>query len=380
MKILVLGIRGIPNVQGGVETHAEQLYPRLSALGCDVEIVVRTPFVPRTQRAFGSLRLTRIWSPTTSGLEAFVHSLLGALYAAFRRPDVLHIHAIGPAIVTPIARLFGLRVVVTHHGPDYDRAKWGPFARWILRKGERWGMRHASARIAVSRVIANSIRSNDGCDSYVIPNGAARSERLCADDIVRSFGLHPGRYFLQVSRMVPEKRQLDLIAAFREAKLDGWKLALVGGLDDTEYSKRVRAAAQTDNVVLTGFLSGTALRQIYSHAAGFVLPSSHEGLPIALLEALTFGLPVVASDIPANLEVGLEPAQYFPLGNRSTLANRLRRLAIDGSDDSARTARQTWVSEKYDWDRGAAATLDVYQKVMKPQLTSRPTRESGKLR
>jgi glycosyltransferase involved in cell wall biosynthesis len=366
MKILVLGIRGIPNVQGGVETHAEQLYPRLSALGCDIEVIVRAPFVPRSQRAFGSLRLTRIWSPTTSGLEAFVHSLLGALYAAFRRPDVLHIHAIGPAIVTPIARLFGLRVVVTHHGPDYERAKWGPFARWILREGERWGMRCSSARIAISKVIADSIRSNDGRDSYVIPNGAVRNERLRTEESVRAFGLHPGRYFLQVGRMVPEKRQLDLIGAFRDAKLDGWKLALVGGLDDTEYSKRLRAAAQTDDVVLTGFLSGTPLREIYSHAAGFVLPSSHEGLPIALLEALSFGLPVVASDIPAHLEVGLEPGQYFPLGDRFALAKRLRTLATADSDDSARTARQVWVTEKYDWDRIAGATLGVYRKVMKP--------------
>jgi len=182
MKILVLGVRGIPNVQGGVETHAEQLYPRLSALGCDIEVIVRTPFVPRGQRAFGTLRLTRLWSPTTSGLEAFVHSLLGALYAAFKRPDILHIHAIGPAIVTPLARLSGLRVVVTHHGPDYDRAKWGSFARWVLRKGERWGMRYSNARIAISKVIADSICSNDGRDSYLIPNGAVRSERLNTED------------------------------------------------------------------------------------------------------------------------------------------------------------------------------------------------------
>jgi len=309
--------------------------------------------------------LTRLWSPTTSGLEAFVHSLLGALYAAFKRPDILHIHAIGPAIVTPLARLSGLRVVVTHHGPDYDRAKWGSFARWVLRKGERWGMRYSNARIAISKVIADSICSNDGRDSYLIPNGAVRSERLNTEESVRAFGLQSGRYFLQVSRMVPEKRQLDLIAAFHNAKLDGWKLALVGGLDDTDYSNRLRAAAQSADVVLTGFLSGTPLRQIYSHAGGFVLPSSHEGLPIALLEALSFGLPVVASDIPANLEVGLEPEQYFPLGDTSALANRLRKLATAHTDDAARKARQAWVAEKYDWDRSAVATLHVYQDVTK---------------
>jgi len=129
LRIMVLGIRGIPSVQGGVETHAEQLYERLAHMDCDVEVLVRSPFVPATRRWLGSIRIRRIWSPRSTGFEALVHSVLGVLYAAIVRPDVLHIHAIGPAIVTPIARFLGLRVVVTNHGPDYDRAKWGPFAK-----------------------------------------------------------------------------------------------------------------------------------------------------------------------------------------------------------------------------------------------------------
>src|ERR1700761_2105786 len=141
---MVLGIRGIPSIQGGVETHAEQLYERLSHMDCDVEVLVRTPFVPATRTSFGSIRLRRIWSPKSTGFEALVHSFLGVMYAAVVRPDVLHIHAIGPAIVTPIARLLGLRVVVTNHGPDYDRDKWGSFARLVLRTGERAGMRYAN--------------------------------------------------------------------------------------------------------------------------------------------------------------------------------------------------------------------------------------------
>src|ERR1700683_1486228 len=125
---MVLGIRGIPNVQGGVETHAEQLYQRLVALGCDVEVLVRAPFVSRNHRFFGAIRLRRLWSPTRSGIEAFFHSIIGVLYAGLVRPDILHIHAIGPAIVLPIARLLGLKVVVTHHGLEDQREKWGRFA------------------------------------------------------------------------------------------------------------------------------------------------------------------------------------------------------------------------------------------------------------
>ena len=173
LKVMALGVRGIPNVQGGVETHAEQLYQRLAELGFDIEVIVRTPFVPAGQRTLGRIRLRRIWSPRTPGMEALLHSVLGTLYAGITRPDILHIHAVGPAIVTPLARLLGLRVVVTHHGPDYDRDKWGTFARGVLKVGERFGMRYSNSRIAISKGIADLIRAKHGRDSELIFNGVA---------------------------------------------------------------------------------------------------------------------------------------------------------------------------------------------------------------
>ena len=364
MRVMVLGVRGIPEVQGGVETHAEQLYPRLKRLGCEIEVVVRSPFVPPSQREFDSIPLRRIWCPRQPGLEAFVHSVLGVIYAGFAHPDILHVHAIGPSIITPIARLFGLRVVVTHHGPDYDRAKWGPFARWVLRTGERWGMRYAHARIAVSNVIAELISSKHRVAAVVIPNGALAVDQERGTKHIEALGLQPGRYFLQVSRVVPEKRQLDLIAAFLKAQVPDWKLVLVGGLDSTAYSGEVRAAAGAAGAVLTGFLTGAPLREIYSHAGGFVLPSAHEGLPIAILEALSYGLPVVASAIPANLEVGLPATSYFPLGDVGALSERLQALVFARNDESERAARRAFVTDTYDWDRIAGQTLAVYQAVM----------------
>src|SRR5690606_15422266 len=148
------------------------------------------------------------------------------------------------------------------------------------------------------------------------PNGVPRAAQRAETDALERFGLEPGRYFLQVSRVVPEKRQLDLIRAFAQARRRGrldFKLALVGGLDGSDYARDVaRAAAGVDGTVLTGTLSGAPLEQLYTHAAAFVLPSSHEGLPIVLLEALSFGLPVIASAIPANLELGLGAESYFP--------------------------------------------------------------------
>jgi glycosyltransferase involved in cell wall biosynthesis len=357
---MVLGVRGIPGVQGGVETHAEQLYTRLAELGCDVEVIVRSPYVSAEHRNVGPIRLRRIWSPTRPGFEPLVHSLLGAVYAGFVRPDILHIHAVGPAAVTPLARLFGLKVVVTHHGPDYDRDRWGRFARTLLRFGEWAGMRFSNARIVISRVIADLVKRKHGRDSVLIPNGVVPIEPPREDDQVRRFGLEPGKYFLMVSRVVPEKRQLDLIAAYGQAKRADWKLAIVGGLGNDEYSGRVRDAAVQTGVVLTGFLGGTPLQQVYAHAGAFVLPSTHEGLPIAMLEALSYGLPVIASDIPANLEVGLAPESYFRVGDVESLAEAMSRTVHVGDGPAARAARRQWVEGKYNWDEIANQTRSVY--------------------
>lgn len=362
---MVLGIRGIPNVEGGVETHAEHLYPRLAAMGCEVDVLVRTPFVPRGTKRFGPIRLRRIWSPRTVGVEALIHSILGVLYAGFARPDILHIHAVGPALVTPIARILGLKVVVTHHGPDYDRDKWGPFARWILRSGERLGMRHSHARIAISKVIADLIRTKYKRDSELIPNGVLTPKPAADSDHVRALGLHPGRYFLQVGRLVPEKRQLDLIAAYRATLPNDWKLTIVGRVPDDAYSKAVVESARAAGVVLTGFLKGIALCQVYSHAGAFVLPSSHEGLPIVMLEALSYGLPVLASNIPANIAVGLEPDCYFPLGDQTALTRGLQRLSRQPQDDGTRAERRRWVAASYDWDRIAEQTHALYSRITK---------------
>ena len=362
---MVLGLRGIPGVQGGVETHAEHLYLKLADLGCRVEVIVRTPYVPPGATQFGSIRLRRIWSPTSAGLEALLHSLLGVCYAALARPDVLHIHAIGPAIVAPLARLAGLKVVMTHHGPDYDRDKWGGFARWLLRRGESLGVRFSHAQIAISRVIADLIASSYGRRAWMIPNGVPVVTLQTDTDAVVRLGLTPGRYMLQVGRMVPEKRQLDLIQAFRAAGLPGWKLALVGALDGSDYSDRVRAEASSPNIVLTGFQTGGPLQQIYSHAGFFVLPSSHEGLPIAMLEAMSYGLPVIASDIPANLEVGLPEESYFSLGGIPELAAAMKRQAEQPLLSWRRDAIRADVAARYDWGRIAGQTLDVYRALLK---------------
>jgi len=366
LRVMMMGLRGFPNVQGGVETHAEHLCPVLVRCGCEVEVVARAPFLAKEDvQSYDGIHFTRLWSPQKKGIEAFVHTFLGVLVAGIRRPDVVHIHAIGPAIMTPLARLLGLKVVVTHHGPDYDREKWGAFPRWILRTGERLGMRWANERIVISRVIHDLVKNKHSRDSVLIPNGVVVPDLPDTTKALDAFGLQPGRYILLVSRFVKEKRHLDLIEAFGQSGLSGWKLVLVGGSDHADpYVDQVLAKARdVEDVVCTGVQTGKALQELYGHAGLFVLPSSHEGLPIALLESLSYGLPVLASDIPANLEVGLEQDCYFPLGDVAALSRALAAAPSRSLDPLDREARRDWVREKYNWELIGADTAMVYARV-----------------
>ena len=365
--ILVTGLRGLPYLEGGVEKVAELLYPRIAAHGVDVEIAVRRQFyqngVPAEWRG---IRLTGFWSPSHPGLEAFFHTFLVMVYALFSRPDLIHIHAVGPSIFTPLARVFRIPVVVTHHGPDYEREKWGVTARFILKMGERFGAVFANRVISISGAIQDILDQKYGRRGIRIPNGVERPEiQTEGGRILDDFGLTSERYVLQVSRFVPEKRQHDLIDAFQQATLSGWKLVLVGRLNSSDYTRRiVKVAESHPNVVLTGFQTGSQLSSLLHHAGIFVLPSSHEGLPVALLEALSHGIRCIASAIPANLEVEMPKSSYFPLGDVSVLAANLTRLSTAPYSAGERAAVIEWVLEKYNWDSVARQTLDVYRELL----------------
>ncbi len=363
MKILVLGLRGFPAVQGGVETHAEHLYPELVKLGFDVTVVVRSGYQVLKEKSWRGVKFKSLWAPNSQGFEAAVHSLLAILYAGVVRPDIVHIHAIGPSLVTPLGRLLGLRVVVTHHGPDYEREKWGGFACKVLKLGEKLGMTFANERIAISPVIAKRVRSEYKKESHIVPNGVVIPKIHATQHILQQFGLQSGKYVLLVSRFEPEKRHLDLVGAFERANMPGWKLVLVGSTDrERSYDSKVLTQAEKlRDVVCTGFLTGVDLAEIYTHAGLFVLPSSHEGLPIALLEALSCGLPCLASDIPANLSVGLKPESYFKLGAVDELAAKLDMAANRVWTTKDKHEVRKWVAHHYNWPKIALQTSHIYQ-------------------
>lgn len=364
LRIMVLGLRGIVDVQGGIESHARMLYPLLAKLGCEIEVVQRSPYFARDRRRrrWRGLQLTYLWSPTRPGLETAVHTLLGVLYAAWRRPDVLHLHAVGPALLAPFARLLGLRVVMTHHGADYEREKWGGLAKRVLRAGERLGVCFAHKPIVVSPSLQKDIERRYGIDATFIPNGAPNASPTSTSRFLETFGLDPGRYVLCVARLEPTKRQLDLITAFEAAAVAGWKIAIVGDLKADRYCETLQArAARNPNVVLTGFQNGTALRELYSHAGLFVLPSAMEGHPIALLEAATYGVPIVASAIEANLVMPFPRNRFFRVGDTAALAEMIRASAAEPAEARAEWRKlRALVRSQYSWRKAAQLTRSVY--------------------
>lgn len=358
MKIVVTGTRGIPAIMGGVETHCEELFPRVVALGYDVTVMRRSSYVADSLTEWHGVKLMDIPTPRKKAFEAIVHTVRAVIAARRLGADVVHIHAIGPALVTPLARLLGMKVVFTHHGPDYDRDKWGAAAKMMLRLGEMLGCRFANRVIVISDVIRNLIASKHGRTKGVslIYNGVPAADKCHFPEYFSELGITEGNYVLGMSRFVPEKNLHHLIEAFSRVKSEGLKLVIAGDSDfPDEYSEGLKRQAREAGVVLTGFVKGQKLHSLLTNARCFVLPSSHEGLPIALLEAMSYGLPVVVSDIPANLEVGLPDKCYFPVGDIDALASRLSVLCEDP------LARIDYDMAKYDWDHIAKEVSDVYR-------------------
>lgn len=359
----MLGLRGFPNVQGGVETHAENLAAELAGKGCDVEVLVRTPYLAAdAPSSWRCVRLTKLWSPRTTGIEALVHTLIGVLYASVKRPDVLHIHAIGPGLFTPLARAAGLRVVVTHHSQNYDNEKWGSVGQNLLRFGESLAMRFANGRIAVSEALAQRMRERYGVKITTIANGIRAAEPAHSQATLDKFGLVPGRYILNVARIDQQKRQLDLIEAFGVAKLSGWSLALVGGADyDTDYTRAVIVAAKVQpGVVMLGHQKGTALAELYTHAGVFALPSGHEGQPIAALEAMSYGCPLIASDIPAISEIAPSGTRFIAPGDIAGLAAAISEVCAPGDVPRIAEGERLGIVERHDWRTIAERTQEIY--------------------
>lgn len=360
MKIAVIGTRGIPRIQGGVETHCAQLYPRLFLFGYNITLVRRSCYIDDDNEIeeYKGVKLKDIYSPHKKSIEAIVHSISGLYYAKKTKADIIHIHSIGPALVTPLAKLMGLKVVVTHHGADYERKKWGWFAKWVLKTGEKFALKYADKVITVSQPDCDNLRQryNKKTNISYIPNGIIKPVLTDKTDYLHALGLEQNKYIFALGRFVEEKGFHNLIKAFGTSKIkNDLKLVIAGNADhESDYSKSLKELAKQNKVIMTGFVSGEKLAQLFGNAQLFILPSFHEGLPIALLEAMSYHLPVLVSDIvPNRLLVADEDHRFDP----SDVAELRSKIEIMGESP---LIKPNYNLTAYNWDTIALQTKQIY--------------------
>jgi glycosyltransferase involved in cell wall biosynthesis len=363
MKLCAIGLRGVPDVMGGIESHCQQLYPRLVARGAAVTVLARSPYVKEQPYEFQGVKVIPVWAMRHKFLETFLHTFVAIIYARlFVHPDIIHLHAVGPALFTPMARLLGMKVIVTHHGADYDRQKWNALAKGLLKTGEAMALMFANKILVVGKSLTEKLQQQN--PKYApkiefVPNGAIANfdDNVTIKDLqVTGLAIEAQNYVVTVGRLVPEKGFHDLVQAYLLTNIPQ-KLVIVGSTDhQDEYSNKLLNEA-SERVIFAGRREGAQLKALYKFAKLFVLPSYHEGLPIVALEAISADTPVLLSNITPNLDIELNVEHYFKAGDQTDLA---KKLALDIPKVSK---IETLV--KYDWDKIAQQSFTIIRQVTK---------------
>lgn len=359
LKIAMFGHKQIPSRSGGVEVVVEELSVRMAKLGHDVTCYNRGGAKVCDQ----GVCIKTVPTIPVKGFAAVISAFFAAFAVAFSRADVCHIHAEGPAFMSFLPKLFGKRVIVTVHGLDWQREKWrSGFGAAFIRMGEKMAVRFADEIIVLSRHAQEYFRRAYGRTTHYIPNGVTKPtvrppQRICAQ-----LGLQGGDYLLYLGRLVPEKGVHDLIGAFKGLKTDK-HLVIAGASSDTDaYVKELKAlSCGDDRILFTGFVQGALLEELYSNAYLYVLPSILEGMPLSLLEAMSYGCCCVVSDIPECTEIVEDHAAIFPKGDAQALRRTLQHLCDDAQRaEHFRRGARDFVSGRYDWDEVTKKTLELY--------------------
>lgn len=309
IKLAAIGMRGFPGVQGGVEKHCNDILPHL---GIPCRVYRRKPFVNKLDPAPENIEYVDLPSTRIKGFEAVLHTFLCVLHLLVKPVPVVNIHNIGPAFLSPILKWRGSKIVLTYHSTNYLHDKWGRIAKAVLRAGEKIGFRYSDKIIFVSESIRNSIKEQEIlAKSLVIPNPVTKNKRVESTGFCRKIGVEAQKYILAVGRLSPEKGFESLIKA-ADSLPEGYRIVIAGTTDNnSDYLGYLKRLAPDNKVIFIGFADRETLAKLYSHAALFVLPSLFEGLSLALLEAMSYSLPVVVSDIEANRLPEIEDKAYF---------------------------------------------------------------------
>jgi glycosyltransferase involved in cell wall biosynthesis len=378
MRIAMVGQKGIPAVYGGIERHVEELSTRLVEGGFDVTVFCRPWYGEKAEvkneflKVYKGVNLIYLPSLKTKHFDAITHTFLSTLYAMFGNYDIIHYHGVGPALLSWLPKIFCRRakVVITFHCIDRKHQKWGLFAKIMLRAGEWAACRFAHETITVSKTLQQYCSEAYDKDTAYIPNGVTVTENTLTPfpEILKKFDLEKDKYLLMVSRLVRHKGAHYLVQAFRDLKekdagFCDLKLVFAGDSVFTDdYVKELKDSTKGDpNIVFVGFQSGRPLEDLFLNSLAVVHPSESEGLPIAVLEAMSYGKVVLASDIPENMELIKDYGFSFQNKNVSNLTEQLKEVLSRPDLQERGKEAKRFVAEKYNWDYVVFEVKKIYQ-------------------
>lgn len=370
LTIAMLGHKRIPSREGGVEVVVEQLSKRMAALGHNVTCYNRgghhvsgAEFEIEHRSMYEGVRLATVPTIDKRGIAAMSASVSAAVAAAFHKYDVVHIHAEGPAFMCWLPRLLGKKIIVTIHGLDHQRAKWGRLASTYIMMGEKNAVRFADEIIVLSKGVQDYFMDTYGRKTVLIPNGVNRPALRKAELIQEKFGLNKDDYILYLGRLVPEKGIQYLIEAFRNVETDK-KLVIAGGSSDTDtFAQELRElAAGDERIIFTGFVQGQPLEELFSNAYLYCLPSDLEGMPLSLLEAMSYGSCCLTSDIPECADVMEDHGVTFRKGDVADLTEKLRHLCAAPQEvQRYQESAADYICDRFNWDHVTEQTLALYR-------------------
>jgi glycosyltransferase involved in cell wall biosynthesis len=375
MKIAVIGAKGIPPRQGGIEHYCAEVYPRMVAQGHTVDLFARSSYTNLPayhEYDFNGVNVVAVPCPGYRGFDCVFSSALGAVLSSRQIYDIVHFHALVPALFTWLPKIASsAQIVVTCQGLDWQRDKWGKASSQLILLGEKAAVRFADSIIVVSEALRSYFQQTYDRATVYIPNGPAGYADSDPNFAYgASLGLERQRYMIFLGRLVPEKCPDLLIKAFQRLQPPGWKLVLVGGNSDTSsyISKLTELAAANSNVLFTGELRGKYLSEIVRNAGLFVLPSKLEGLPLAMLEAMYEGIPVVGSDIlPHQQLLTQKRGLLFQSENLDSCMQQINWAIHHPQEMKVMAGKaQQYVKLNYNWDHITAENLRLYETLMEP--------------
>ncbi|MBI2037852.1 MAG: glycosyltransferase family 4 protein [Candidatus Magasanikbacteria bacterium] len=373
MRIAMIGQKGVPAIYGGIERHVEELSVELAKQGHDVFVYAREWFTDKKIKKYQGVNIIHTPTLRTKHLDAIVHTLTSTIHALIQKPDVIHYHGVGPALLSWIPRLFSskIKVVVTMHCLDRYHQKWGFFARFMLRVGEWAGCTFAHQAISVSKTIQGYCLNEYRTSTTYIPNGIKTNEHQNYS-LIDQWNLTPQKYILMVSRLVKHKGAHYLLEAWQIARqqnpelLKDYKLAIVGDAVFTDdYVAKLRQIARGDNsVVFTGWQKSQELAELYDNTTLLVHPSENEGLPITILQAMSYAKPVLVSDIAEHKEVVSDEDFWFSNTDVYSLAEKIAELIQKPELLKEKgKANKILVEKNYRWEDIAKQTIAIYSSI-----------------